>query len=202
MVGNNEPISKNPPSKRWQVGFIQTVESVEYEAFYNNGWGRKVLAGKTRDAADDTIDAPWYGPPGSTSEPVIVADAVKNHPAHSDDPEISLSVAHPDASCRQLEAVTMKGKFHIWLIARDPMEVLDVNHLRFLWHATVTFDRRWDLPFGKDPFLLPEWKATGTQTKTNIDLGQGPQTPILDKPIANSQLVFGTHKKGPACPKN
>jgi hypothetical protein len=94
----------------------------------------------------------------------------------------------------------MTGTFHIWLIARDPKQPLDMSHVSFLWHATVTADRSWELPFGQDPFLTPNWKADGTQKKIHIDVGQGPRTPILDTPITTSPYQFGTHKKGKPCP--
>jgi hypothetical protein len=61
----------------------------------------------------------------------------------------------------------MTGTFNIWLIARALKEPLDISHVRFLWHATITADRSWELPYGKDPFLVPEWKAGGKQTKTS-----------------------------------
>jgi len=200
MVGNNEPTGPTPPSKQWRLGFIQTVERLEWEATYSNGWNRKAQAVKARDA-DISADAPWYGPKGSLGEPVFVADALTNHPQLSDDPKILLSVAHPDASCQMLEAVTVKGKFHVWLVARDPVGPLDMSHIRFLWHASINVDKAWKLNPGDDPFLLPNWKASGTQLATNQGLGQGKEIPILDQPAANDQLQkIATEKKGKPCP--
>jgi hypothetical protein len=198
-MGYTEPTDSDS-SKRWQVGFIQNIESLIWEATYEEEWGRKAMAQKSRDTADSTIDAPWYGPPNSTSEPVTLKDALKNHPQHSDEPKVRLLVAHGEAPCRQIQRVTMTGTFNLWLIARDPKEPLDDTHVRYLWHATITADRTWELPFGKDPFLTPNWKAGGKQTKTNIDVGKGAKTPILDKPITTSPYQFTTHKKGKPCP--
>lgn len=199
MVGNNEPTGANPPSKKWQLGFIQTVERMEWEGIYSNGWNRKAQAVKARDGGPGAV-APWYGPAGSLGEPVVVADAVNNHPQLSDDPQIELLVAHPDAPCRTLKSVTAKGKFHVWLIARDPSARLDMDHIRFLWHASITVDKRWDLPDGVDPFLPPNWKATGTQSTTNIGSGKGNEIPILDQPVANDDLgKIATEKKGKPC---
>ncbi len=201
MVGNNEPTGSNPPSKQWMVGFIQTVERLEWEGTYSAGWNRKTQAVKARDFGLSTVAPPWYGPPGSVGEPVLVADAGKNHPQLEDDPQIQLLVAHPDAPCQMLESVTVKGKFHLWLVARDPAGPLDMGHLRFLWHASITVDKAWKLTPGDDPFLLPNWKATGTQTITNEGPGQGKEIPILNQPVANDELQkIITEKKGKPCP--
>src|SRR5579863_380319 len=61
-VPNNDDTFDN-----WRVGFIQTIELINWEVFYENGWRRKLMVNKSRDGDKDS-SAPWYAPEGEPGE--------------------------------------------------------------------------------------------------------------------------------------
>ena len=125
-----------------------------------------------------------------------------HHPLFSDDPQATFLFADPDAPCRKLQAATLQGKYHLWLIAIDPKAPLDDAHVKYLWHASITVDRKWEIQFGKDPQLLSNWVGTGKQSKTNIGTGKGAQIPVLSGAVANDSLNFATDGTGKPCPQS
>ena len=188
----------------WMVGFIQTVESLEWEATYSNGWSRKAQVPKSRDAATGTVPAPWYAPAGSgaNGQPIALDKVDTDHPLLTDEPMVKLAVVHPDpkAWCTRISSVSLKGSFLIWLIALDPKVMpLSIASLVFLRNASVKTEKKWDLPAGADPFDVTKWNATGNQTKTGDSPGKGTNSPILDQPVANTGLVFATPTPGTPC---
>jgi hypothetical protein len=207
IIGYDEfiPGGAQSVADKWQVGFIQTVESLEWEALYADGWGRKTIVGRCRDAATDSVTAPWFADPGSKAKgaPFPLSDAGNNHPMLADEPKAKFSVAHPDDDgwCKQITEVNVKGKFHLWLVAWDTRQPLGVPTLVFLYYSAIDLDKKWVLS-GSDPFDLIKWTATGKQTRSAVTNGQGSVAPVLTTPVANTSLLtFATHKKGTKCPR-
>ena len=206
LLGYNEDYATQPMAAKVQVGFIQTVESLEWEALYTDGWGLKSIVGRSRDAFSVKVTAPWYVDPGVPAKgaPFPLDDAGNNHPMLADEPMAKFSAAHPDpdAWCKKLTQVTVAGKFHVWLVAWDTRQQLAVSSLVFLYYSSIDLDKKWVLNAGADPLdLTAPWTATGTQSRKTVVAGQGSVTPILTTPVANRLLsAFATHKKGAKCP--
>jgi hypothetical protein len=189
-----------------QVGFIQTVEKLDWEGLYTDGWGRKSMAKTARDALNVKVTPPWFAEPGVPAKgaPFPLDDVGNNHPMLADEPMAKFSAAHPDpdAWCKKLTQVTVSGKYHLWLVAWDTRKQLAVSSLVFLYYTSIDLDKKWVLKAGADPLDGdPAWTATGTQSRKTVVAGQGSVTPILTTPVANRDLSdFGTHVKGAKCP--
>jgi hypothetical protein len=189
-----------------QAGFIQTVESLSWEALYSDGWGRQASVGqKSRDAFTSKVPGPWYQALGSGAKgaPFPLDDAGNNHPMLADEPMVRLSVAHPDDDgwCKKITQVSMSGKFHVWFIVLDTQKPLALTSMVFLYYSSISMDKKWVLKAGADPFDLTQWTATGTQNRGTVTDNKGTVDPVLDTPMVNPTFTFGTHKKGTACPK-
>ena len=203
LVGFDESFTTKSEADKWEVGYIQTIEKLVWEARYDNGWVRKATAAGARDANPANTPAPWYTTvTGAKGTPSRVDKMASDHPTLSDEPMLHIAVVPPDAEawCVKINSVTVEGKFHLWLIAKDSRLALDIKDIAFLHRATIDMKKAWTLKKGGDPFSTLDWSGTGTQTKVE-GFGQGSQTPVLETPIANQQLNVTTTTQGTSCGK-
>jgi hypothetical protein len=203
LLGFDEVSTGASEADKWEVGFIQTVEKLIWTMKYDNGWVRKASAQGARDAHPAKTPAPWVTTqPGAKSRPVILDNMDQDHPTLADEPMVKASVVPPeaDAWCVRINSVTVEGKFHLWLIASDTRKTLSMSDLVFMYHATIEMNKEWTLKAGGDPFSTFDWQTKGTQTKTD-GFGKGTETPVLNTPIANQQMVVATSNQGTPCAK-
>ena len=196
----------SPAADKLLAGFIQTVESLSWEALYSDGWGGKASVGqKSRDAFSAKVQAPWYQDRGSAAKgaPFPLDDAGNNHPMLTDEPMVRLSVAHPDDDgwCKKITQATMSGKFHLWFVVLDTRQPLAQSSMVFLYYTSISMDKKWVLSPGGDPFDLTKWTPTGSQNRSTVADNKGSQDPVLDTPVANPNITFATHMQGSKCPK-
>jgi hypothetical protein len=176
-----------------KTGFIQTIESYEWNAKYTNGWETNVTEANVRDA-QPSASAPWYGQNNDPSQPQDTSKVV----ILRDEPYIILSVTHPDpaAQCTKLQSVSTKGKFHLWMIAAESANA--TSNFVFLFHASINYDRSFTLKSSTaDPSNSLSWKGDGKQSEIDKGPGKGTKDPILTTPLAT--LTF-TPKSGNPCP--
>ena len=191
-VGVDEAIPGGGATRETELftGFIQTIESYTWHAVYGSNWERNLSEANVRDAQKGA-GAPWYGTSGGHDAPKQIGTSQVNL---TDEPQVILSVTHPDASCAKLQEVTTEGTFNLWLIAAETANA--TTNLAYLYHATVTFDRKFSLKAGADPSSTLSWNPTGAQKESNAGYGAGSKTPVLDTPTPT--LTFTT-KKGTPC---
>lgn len=195
-----------PEDQNWRYGFIQTVESLEWLATYNGGLtrsnnilrARDVVTVNTPPTIADIPPAPWFdkkeedkipGQKGLFMGPVAFDRTHPIAPVLHDTPKVILAVEHPSCKGKKLIKVTSKGKFHIWLIAKEDKTLPE--DVVFLRHLSFEFNRTWVLPSGKNPHNMFAWESFGKQEIIAQGSGKGPFDPVFTTPIANLLLANG-----------
>jgi hypothetical protein len=208
------------PDSDWEYGFVQTVESLTFDADYLLGWSaHKGVSARSRDA-NPGADAPWYDPPGAVAQPqgfsaqagglqaarLVDSPSVRflarrggpGDPVGTDAPPPPRgSVPIP---CALLNSIEINGEFTIWMVARRKGS----QALAFLLNTALSISRRGERKAAQDPEELTAWDGKagkGQHALGAIGPGKGSKDPVFASPIAMDALAGKPQvTAGKACP--
>jgi hypothetical protein len=196
----------------WTLGFIQTARSFNVVASYANGWKatRTIGSQPARDCEPETCPAPWFNPnqPGVISRPVGLDEGKAAEIL--DNPNFKLPLYLPEdpkiQPCAGLERVDFDAIFDVFLVAQfNGTGASTPPPLIFIANVTVTVSQSAKREMSLTPDDVNAWPTANlTSNPTHrlgvISGGQGPQTPVLDQPVANPLIRKLNITQGQPCP--
>lgn len=193
-------LALNPPPVNLQIGFIQTVELLEYAITYgglaaNQRQPPRVLRiTDKRDASSEDASSPWYGAPGTPVQPqtlLVLPQRASGSPAPDveiqDRPQVDLPLWEGPNHTIPLRSIVGRAVFWIWLAVKDEAAPAEVNNIEFLYFGRIESNRTWNFTKVEADQVSSElnWACSGTQRVTLEGPGRGPRTPVLSGVTAN-----------------
>jgi hypothetical protein len=180
-----------------RIGFIQTVELLEWRAEYEGI--RQPFIAHVHDAIDQNpyappgLETPWFNTEGHESGPQpLSAPHGTPSPTLNDSPDGAFQVfGHRSRAENPLRNVTTTGKFWVWLVVKhedDPGN--QVSSLNFLYHLKIEYARSWvynRTPVTAGPAPQNFWQR-GAQSITVEGVGSVPSQPVFSDRTAHEHL--------------
>jgi len=213
QAGVTACLPESVPDDDWDYGFIQSVESLRFNAEYTLDWqASRVVAAPSRDANPSDTEKPWINPPGAVSGPVkfgkhaamLVDRPGAKFPMFVGVPGIFSGTIPPGmhktakvTPCASIRSVGCEGVFNIWLVVKRS----GFDELAFLSNTQLSLSQLVKRDMAKDPDDSTAWAiASSGGSMDKMSGGKGPKDPVLETFNANKFLRFLMVFMGKPCP--